>query len=239
MLQRVKFLLTVLLSTVLLVGCGGTDTPVEQAEEEAGVEEIAQEEETTAPVNPQEEWMNASEEEKAEIKARNVAERERQIREEAEAVIQNYESGAPVEKVYCQLAKAQLDLGEEEAQKLLDEYELMGDGPSVQELQEQGMDAKEAMDEVRGRMNTQTLPEYLAEKGYDCDDPPSPQERGTNEAGQDVSNTPEVSQRENAERLPCFQAYLQSFGEEAGREQQRVVAEANRQGVTPYDIAGC
>jgi major membrane immunogen (membrane-anchored lipoprotein) len=40
--QRVKCLLAVLPTTVLLVGCGGQDTPVEQAEEEAGVEEVQQ-----------------------------------------------------------------------------------------------------------------------------------------------------------------------------------------------------
>lgn len=47
--QRVKVLLAVLtLAAVLLTGCGGQETPVEQAEEEAGVEEIV-EEETTEP----------------------------------------------------------------------------------------------------------------------------------------------------------------------------------------------
>ncbi len=42
--QRVKFLLAVLLATALLGGCGGQETPAEQAEEEAGVEEVAKEE---------------------------------------------------------------------------------------------------------------------------------------------------------------------------------------------------
>ena len=43
-LQRVRFLLTVLLAMVLLAGCGGQeDTPVEQQEKEAGVEELAPE----------------------------------------------------------------------------------------------------------------------------------------------------------------------------------------------------
>lgn len=49
MSQRVKLILAVLtLATVLLTGCGGQETPVEQAEEEAGVEEVV-EEETAAP----------------------------------------------------------------------------------------------------------------------------------------------------------------------------------------------
>jgi PBP1b-binding outer membrane lipoprotein LpoB len=43
-LQRVRFLLTVLLAIVLLAGCGGQeDTSVEQQEKEAGVEELAPE----------------------------------------------------------------------------------------------------------------------------------------------------------------------------------------------------
>jgi len=42
--QRVKFLLAVLtLATVLRTGCGGQETPVEQAEDEAGVEEVVPE----------------------------------------------------------------------------------------------------------------------------------------------------------------------------------------------------
>lgn len=48
MSQRVICLLAVLLAMNLLAGCGGQDTPVEQAEEEAGLEEVV-EEETTAP----------------------------------------------------------------------------------------------------------------------------------------------------------------------------------------------
>ena len=43
-LQRVKFLLTVLLAMVLLAGCGGQeDTSVEQQEKEAGLEEVTPE----------------------------------------------------------------------------------------------------------------------------------------------------------------------------------------------------
>ena len=54
-----------------------------------------------------------------------------------------------------------------------------------------------------------------------------------------MGSTPVISPEENASRLPCLQAYLESFGEDAGREQQRVVAEANARGVTPYDVVGC
>jgi hypothetical protein len=241
---RIYALSVIAMLAVLTAGCG-EGTPLEEAEREAGVEEAARKEgsntATTTPVNPQEERMDASEEEKAEIRAGNVAERERQSREEAEDVIRDYDSGAPVEEVYCQLAKAELDLGEGGANKLMDEWSAdHTPAQSVQELQEQGMDAQEAMRQVQGEIDSgPTLPEFLDEKGYDCEDPPSAQERNVNEAGQDVSNIPEESPQQDAARLSCFRAYLESFGEEAGREQQRVVAEANRQGVTPYDIAGC
>jgi flagellar biosynthesis GTPase FlhF len=66
------------------------------------------------------------------------------------------------------------------------------------------------------------------------------QKAGVNEAGQDVSNTPVISPEENAARLPCLQAYYESLPEDQrGPESQRVTAEANAQGVTPYDIVGC
>jgi hypothetical protein len=57
--RRVEFLLAFLLATVLLARCGEQDTPVEQAEEEDRVEEVAQ--------SPQEEFSTASPERKAEL----------------------------------------------------------------------------------------------------------------------------------------------------------------------------
>ena len=78
------------------------------------------------------------------------------------------------------------------------------------------------------------------------DSPPSPdwrtpsQKAGFNEAGQDVSNTPVISPEENARRLPCLRAYYESLPpNQRGPESQRVTAEANAQGVTPYNIVGC
>src|SRR5919199_1485823 len=66
------------------------------------------------------------------------------------------------------------------------------------------------------------------------------QKAGVNEAGQDVSNTPIIPPEENAARLPCLQAYYKSLPEDQrDPESQRVTAEANAQGVTPYDIVGC
>lgn len=66
------------------------------------------------------------------------------------------------------------------------------------------------------------------------------QKAGVNEAGQDVSNTPVISPEENAWRLSCLRAYYESLPpNQRGPESQRVTAEANAQGVTPYDIVGC
>ncbi len=78
------------------------------------------------------------------------------------------------------------------------------------------------------------------------DSPPLPdwrtpsQKAGVNEAGQDVSNTPVISPDEHARRLPCLRGYYESLPpNQRGPESQRVTAEANAQGVAPYDIAGC
>ena len=60
---------------------------------------------------------------------------------------------------------------------------------------------------------------------------------GKNEAGQDVSNIPKG--KADPQRARCLSDHLKSFGNEAGKEQQRVVAEANTRGVTPMDVVGC
>ncbi len=78
------------------------------------------------------------------------------------------------------------------------------------------------------------------------DSQPSPdwrtpsQKAGYNEAGQDVSNTPVIPPEEHARRLPCLRGYYESLPpDQRGPESQRVTAESNAQGVTPYDIVGC
>ena len=66
------------------------------------------------------------------------------------------------------------------------------------------------------------------------------QKAGFTEGGQDVSNTAVISPEENARRLPCLRADYESLPpNQRGPESQRVTAEANAQGVTPYDIVGC
>jgi rubredoxin len=66
------------------------------------------------------------------------------------------------------------------------------------------------------------------------------QKAGTNEGGQDVSNTPLLSPAERAEKGPCLSAYYQSLPpEQRGPESQRVTAEANARGVSPFDVVGC
>ncbi len=60
---------------------------------------------------------------------------------------------------------------------------------------------------------------------------------GKNEAGQDISKIPK--EKPSPERAACLREYLSSFGKDAGKEQQRVVAEANERGVSPLDVVGC
>ncbi len=66
------------------------------------------------------------------------------------------------------------------------------------------------------------------------------QKMGMTEGGQDVSNTPVLSPAERADRGSCLKAYYDSLPpEERGPESQRVTAEANALGVSPFDIVGC
>jgi hypothetical protein len=62
-------------------------------------------------------------------------------------------------------------------------------------------------------------------------------ESGQNEAGQDTANIPRV--QPTNEQAECLRDYLSSFGEDAGKRQQRIVAEANEEGIPVYEAAGC
>jgi hypothetical protein len=101
--------------------------------------------------------------------------------------------------------------------------------------------------EEKARMCTQLrgepvpLPPSEAQGSLSSPDWRTPsQKAGVNEAGQDVSNTPVISPEERRERGVCFRNYFESLPpDQRGPESQRVTAEANAQGVTPYDIVGC
>jgi hypothetical protein len=138
------FLATIL--TLSLAGCS-QDTPAEQAEEEAGVDEIV-EEETTAPYQAPSRDAEEAADEEAKKKAAEQGKGafgQQSSQEKARNTIAAYEAGGQVDGVTCQIAKAQLDLGEEGAANLLNGWDSVGDGPSVRELQAQGMDPQEAM----------------------------------------------------------------------------------------------
>jgi hypothetical protein len=61
---------------------------------------------------------------------------------------------------------------------------------------------------------------------------------GKNEAGQDVSNIPKTPR--DPQRGACLKAYYDALPpSERGPESQRVTAEANSRGVSPYDVVGC
>lgn len=140
-------LLLLALFALTLAGCGAQDSaesePAPQAAEKAAPAE---------PASSEQHHPSLSEAEAA----------------DAERLIASYEGGAAVEAVECQMAKLYLDVGEAEAQRVVDGFELY-EGPSVEELQAQGMDYPEAMEKVTADMEKgPTLPEYLAEKGYTC-----------------------------------------------------------------------
>ncbi len=123
----------------------------------------------------------------------------------------------------------------------------------------EGQEALEAYFE-QAMSEGETVADVLSEAGYECTNTEiremqiraqqeaqeqaagahGGQPSGTNEAGQDISDIPEISPQERADRGPCYREYLRSLPpEERGPESRRVVAEANERGVSPFDVVGC
>ncbi len=197
----------------MLAGCGGQETPVEKVEQEAEVEEA---EETTLPAPPA-----------GQIEALRL---ECQARK-AEA------DGFDVEALGTQV-------GEAIAAERFPESAPAPD-PEIQQAVSEG----------------KTIPDILEEAGYTCTDEEVRQlqaeakeqaeqmqqksieaqkKSGKNAAGQDVSNIPEMSPKERRAEADCLRNYYNSLPpEQRGPESQRVVREANAQGVTPGAVVGC
>ncbi len=114
-MRRIVFLLATIV-TLSFAGCS-QDTPVEQAEEEAGVDEIV-EEETTAPYQTPPRDAEEAADEEAKKKAAEQGNRafgQQSSQEKARNTIAACEAGGQVDEVTYQIAKAQLDLSEEGA----------------------------------------------------------------------------------------------------------------------------
>ena len=97
MRRIMSFLATIL--TLLLAGCS-QDTPVEQAEEEAGVDEIV-EEETTAPYQAPSRDAEEAADEEAKKKAAEQGKRafgQQSSQEKARNTIAAYEAGGQVDE---------------------------------------------------------------------------------------------------------------------------------------------
>lgn len=143
-------LFAVVLVVVVLVGCGARETPVEEAEQKAGVEEVV-EEPTQAP--PRDAKEAAADEAKRKAAEQGKGAFGQQTpREKATNVVAAHEAGGSVDDVQCQIAKVQLDLGEEEAARLLSGWDPQWIGtPGTPDA-----------------YISPTLPEFLAERGYDC-----------------------------------------------------------------------
>jgi hypothetical protein len=197
-----KLLITLLLPTILLVwacGAGSDETPIEEAEEEAGLEEVASEE-TTAPEETtaepttsgeiQAQWMNMSDEEKAREKTKNMAKAEEKQRREAESLIRLYEETGQsgIEEIQCLQAKMLLDRGKEATDEFL-EAETTARGERIKSEMTMGKEEKD-----KSKAGSPTLIERFAEEGYECErgTPPSNAEKGRDEGGQDISNIPDL-----------------------------------------------
>lgn len=153
--QRVMVLLAGLtLATALLAGCGGQDTPVEQAEEEAGVEAIVEEEtaapyqapprdveETTAPYQapPRDAEEAAADKAKAaaaEKKERPRAQGSPSDSSKGEGLQLSAGDQERVNVLYCQTEEIFADVGYERADAIIDEIlrdQAAGEYENVQE----------------------------------------------------------------------------------------------------------
>ncbi len=139
MTKHLNIFVAVLLATGLLASCGGQETPVEQAEEEAGVEEIV-EEETTEATTPYQAPPRDAEEAAADEAKKKAA------KEGAKAAPPGVEDFDPItELLACQSSEVGVELSPQEADAL---------GNEMMEA----VAAKEAP-------NLQT---FLAERGYTC-----------------------------------------------------------------------
>jgi hypothetical protein len=57
---------------------------------------------------------------------------------------------------------------------------------------------------------------------------------GSSEAGQNISNIPKTPLF--PDRAACLRNYYSSLGADVGRVSQQVTAEANRRGISPFDV---
>lgn len=264
MTLRVTFLLAVLLTAVLLTGCGGQETPVERAEDEAGLEEVVEEETAeevatstdidcadVKPENMQKLVADATPDELEQIRQCNmapekVAERER----EQQKVAEKAEIADTMNLLDCQLNKMAAKEGKDKAEAFLEQ--------SLTDAFESGFNGEEPETDM-------TLQEDLAERGYECTEEEvremlaeqqkeqrkavdemaqkqaeAQQESGVNAAGQDVSNIPMMTPEESRAYAQCLQQHMAEIdSEKRGKEEQRITREANERGVARSEIIGC
>lgn len=214
----------------MFVGCG-SGAPAEKAEEEAGGEET-----TVTQAPPRSEEEAAADEAK-----RKAAEQGKGGASNTISIDPN--SPVPPDeqieffRLGCQAYKAE----QAEGQEAVDAYfqEAISRGGTVAEvLSEQGYDCsneeiRELQDEAKAEAKDQA--ERVQKESAEAQ-----AKSGKNEAGQDVSGIPEMSSDERKAEGACLKTYYDSLPpDQRGLESQRVVREANAQGVTPGDVVGC
>jgi len=179
--MRLRFSVVVLVGlatvTATLAGCGGA---VE--EEKAGVEEVVEEETRDIQKEgcPEGQTSNAAGTEcvdEAEAKEKHALPEEVE-RREAQRLIRAYERGEgnSAGRLECQMAKAFLDLGQEEFDRMVKDF---------------GSRTGEAI--AAGKTPPQNLEEFLADQGYACE-PPTAAE--LDEKNEKVSENPAVLEKQ-------------------------------------------
>lgn len=167
--MRLSVILTLAtgLALVFAGGCGGTETD-EQASGGSAAEETTS---SRALIEADTRTGEQKEADKATEAKPNIPQNrpeESKSAAEQQAEIQAKDGNEPV---VCQLEKARADLGEEDATRLIEEWnsESLPSEQRRQELEAQGLTSQEVSDQLNQELQSApTLPEFLAERGYTC-----------------------------------------------------------------------
>lgn len=237
---------------------------MEQQEEEAGLEEVVEEETTeevatstdidcanVTPEKMQELVADATPDELEQIRECNMApEKVAERQREQQKAAQKAEDVDSMNLLDCQFNKMAAKEGQENAEAFLEQR--------LTDAFESGFNGEEPETDM-------TVQEDLAERGYECtkeevqemlavqreaaqenaekmarEHAEAQQKSGVNAAGQDVSNIPPMTPEESKAFGQCMQQHMvQIDPEERGKEEQRITREANEKGVSRSEIIEC
>jgi hypothetical protein len=229
MSPRVSILVFTLFALFFVLSCSGQETLIEEAEEEAGMEEVVEEDVSTEEVD-----------------------------EEAALAPMPSSGDTSALRLQCQLSKAKADGVDAEKlvedttnhafAKQFPELEEEID-PELREALDEGKTLPDFLEEKGYTCTDEEAREMAAKAEAEAKEQAEQAQQeaqearaksGKNEAGQDVSNIPVLSPEDSRAEGECLNEYYRSLApDQRGAEQQRVTAEANDRGITPGAVVGC